>query len=163
MRYVLPPILATLVLCAIAGVSVWTQQALLAPSLGAAAFSQMLHADERSAAPYNLAVGQIVGAVAGFTGVILAGQAHALPLIGQHDLPAGRILAVAIATFVAILGQMLANARTPTGGATAIVVAIGVEAPTFAGAARLLVGIVLVMALGEVARRLVVSAETAES
>lgn len=154
-RHILPPLLATLVLCAIAVVAVWLQQPLLAPSLGAAVFSQVLHADERSAAPYNLAVGQIIGGAAGFLGVVLAGQAHAHPLIGTHDLPAGRILAVAIGVPLAVVGQMLANARTPTGGATALVVALGVETPTLAGGVRLLAGIALVMTLGEAARRLV--------
>lgn len=160
-RILLPPLLATAVLGAIALVCVWTQQAILAPSLGAAAFSQMLHADEKSAQPYNLAVGQLIGGLAGFLGVYAAGQMGAHPFIGSHDLPLGRVLAVAIAVFVASTGQILAGAATPTGGATALVVAIGVEKATVVGAVRLLVGILAVMLIGEAARRLIVASRKA--
>ena len=104
-RTILPPVLATFILCVIAALTVWLQQPLLAPSLGAAVFSQVLHADEKSAAPYNLAAGQLIGAIAGVLGVVLAGQTQAHPLIGTHGLPAGRILAVAIAVLLAIVGR----------------------------------------------------------
>ena len=156
MRYIVPSILVVAVLGLVGVVSLWTKQALLAPSLGAAVFTQMLHANERSARPYNLAVGQIVGGIAGFIGVYAAGQVHAGLFTGAHSLPAGRIVAVVIAGALAAVMQIALGAETPTGGATALIIALGYDTATLAGGLRLLSGIVLVVGFGEMARRVIV-------
>lgn len=153
-RYVWPPILIAVVLGAIAVFSVVAQEAWLAPSLASAVFSQMLHPDESGAEPVNIAVGQAIGIAAGFFGVWLAGATHAPSLTGDQNLVFGRALAVVIAVLVASTLQLASGKRTPAGGATALVAALGIETITFCGALRMCIGIVLVTVLGETARQL---------
>lgn len=153
MRLLLPPLFIIGVLGIIAAASVATGQPLMAPSLGAAAYSQMIHADEASARVYNIFVGQLVGAIAGFVGVILAGQAHAVPFTATGGVTDGRLLAICIAVGLGAVAQIACRARTPVGGATALVVALGVEHADAAGAIRLFVAIGLITVLGEIGRR----------
>ncbi|MFC6746229.1 hypothetical protein ACFQFG_17005 [Methylobacterium persicinum] len=62
------------------------------------------------------------------------------------------------ATMVAVAGtlllQALLGAINPAGGATALIVTLGSEAATLAGALRLTGAVLLVTALGEGARRI---------
>lgn len=152
-RFVWPPILISAILGALAAFSVIVQQAWIAPSLASAVFSQLLHPDDRSSHPANIAFGQIIGVAAGMTAVTLAGQTHAPRLMGDHDLVEGRAAAIAIAALLASFFQAVTGKKTPAGGATALVVAIGIESVTWMGAFRMLVGIALVTVLGEAARR----------
>lgn len=158
MKWILAPVLLALILGVIAGASVLFGEAWLAPSLGSAAFSQMLHSEQPSSKPYSIAVGQILGALAGFAGVAIAGLVHVGPFMGDHGLYAGRILAVVIAVVLVSGAQIVTGAKTPAGGATALIVALGLETTTWMGALRLLVGIVAVTALGEAARRTILRA-----
>ena len=99
----------------------------------------------------------MIGLGAGFIGVWIAGAIHSPPLMGHHDLPAARVLAVAFAVFFASITQALTGFKTPAGGATALVAALGIETVTWIGAVRMLVGIALVTALGEIARRFLIN------
>ena len=155
-RFVWPPLLITLILGVTALFCVVTQEAWLAPSLASAAFSQMLHPDDTGSKPINIAAGQIIGVGAGFLGVWLAGAIHAHPLMGDHDLTYGRALAVSLAVLFASTAQSLTGFKTPAGGATALVAAIGIETVTWIGATRMLVGIAIVTVLGEIARQFLV-------
>ena len=113
---------------------VWTQQAWLAPSIAAAAFTQMFTPSQPSAKPYGIALGQIIGMASGFAGVFAAHASHAAKLMGDHDLSYGRVLAVVIAVAITATVQTTIEARSPAGGTTAIVVAIGAETANWAGA-----------------------------
>jgi len=53
-----------------------------------------------------------------------------------------------------LLLQALLGAVNPAGGATALILTLGSEAATLAGAVRLTTAVLLVTALGEGARRL---------
>ena len=91
--------------------------------------------------------------------VALTGQMAAPKLLGDHDLLAGRAAAVALAALFASVLQAVSGKKTPAGGATALVVAIGIETVTWMGAIRMLVGIALVTLLGEAARRWLIAKE----
>ncbi len=155
MNKVLPPILITLVLAVIAAFSLWAQQAWLVPSVAAAAFLQIFSPDEPSARPYGIAVGQIIGGISGFIGVLALAATVAPAFTGDHHLPAARFGAIVVAVAISSIAQAGLGATSPAGGATAVVVASGVETATWLGAERLLLGITLVTVLGEVARRIV--------
>ena len=99
-------------------------------------------------------LGQLIGAVAGFVGVYAAHAMHAGKMMGDHDITYERALAVAIAVALTSVLQMAAEARSPAGGTTAVVIAVGAETANLAGAFRLAGGIVLVAILGEIARRI---------
>jgi hypothetical protein len=157
------PIVIALVLGVIAVLSIWTQQPWLAPSIGSAVFAQVLNPDQPSAKPYSIGVGQLLGGVAGFAGVFIAAAATTPQFMGGHELVAARAIAVAVAVLLAAALQLLAKATNPAGGATAVVIAIGAETATLAGAFHLAVGILLVTALGEAARQAVLRARAADA
>jgi hypothetical protein len=146
-------ILIAAILGVIGGFAVWAQQPFLAPSLGSAVFTQLLHPEEKSATPYAIVVGQIAGAAAGFAGVFIAGAIVAPPFTGGHPLDWVRVLAIVIAALLAAATQLVTGALTPAGGATALVVALGAESADWRGIMHLAAGLVLVSVLGEAARR----------
>ncbi|MGI4977948.1 MAG: HPP family protein [Janthinobacterium lividum] len=153
----LPPMLIAATMVAIAALSAGLGEAWLVPSLGSAVFAQALGPEQPSAQPYTIGVGQLLGVAAGMAGVFLAGAGHAPAFMGEH-VAWVRVAAVGIAMPLAAAAQMLAQARTPVGGATALVVALGAETASWGGAGRLVVGIALVTAIGEGVRRAVLRA-----
>ena len=154
MSKVLPPLLITIVLTVVAALSLWAREAWLVPSVAAAAFLQVFSPDQPAAQPYSIAVGQIIGGIAGFIGVLALGTAVTPAFAGDHLL-ASRFGAIVIAIAITSVAQVGLKATNPAGGATAVVVASGLETATWLGAGRLLIGIALVTVLGEVARRIV--------
>lgn len=156
MKLILPPLLLVIVIGFIALSSVWAQEAWLAPSIAAAAFTQLFTPTQTGAKPYTIVVGQLIGAAAGFAAVYLAHAMQVGKMMGDHDITYERAAAVAIAVLLTSVFQMAAEARSPAGGTTAVVIAIGAETATAAGALRLAVGIVLVAILGEIARRVLI-------
>lgn len=157
------PFAITLVLGIIAAFALWTQEGWLAPSVAAAAFLQVFSPDQPAARPYSIAVGQIIGGIAGFIGVLVMSAGTAPLFSGAHHLTDGRFWAVLIAVAIASTGQTIAKAPNPAGGATAVVVAMGAETATWAAAGRLLIGILLVTTLGEIARQAMLRLESAQS
>lgn len=159
LKYVVGPALMVTVIGGIATLSVVAQEAWLAPSIAAAAFTQLFAPLQAGARPYTIVLGQVVGALAGFAGVYAAHAATAAKLMGDHDLPWDRAAAVVIAVAITAVVQIAIEARSPAGGTTAVVVAVGAEAATLAGGLRLLGGIVLVAVLGEIARQIMIRVE----
>ena len=157
------PVLAAVTVGVIAVISVWMQEPWLAPSLGSAVLAQTLSPDQPSAKPYSIAVGQLLGAAAGFAGVFIAGATTVPAFMGDHDLTWARAGAVALALLLVAALQLACKATTPPGGATAVVVAIGAEAANWSGVLHLAIGILLVTALGEGARQLILRMRAAES
>lgn len=154
MKLVLPPLFLVVVIGLIALCSVWAQQAWLAPSIAAAAFTQLFTPSQPGAKPYTIVVGQLVGAAAGFAGVWAVHAMNVGRLMGDHDITYDRVAAIVIAVAIASVVQMALEARSPAGGTTAVVVAIGAEMANLSGAMRLAGGIVLVAVLGEIGRRM---------
>ena len=154
-RRMVEVMLTAAVLGVVAAVAVWFQEPFLAPSLGSAVFTQLLHPEEASAKPYAILVGQILGAASGFAGVFLAGAASQPSFMGAHPLVWTRVVAITVTAILAASLQLISGAMTPAGGATALVVSIGAEADAPSGAVHLAVGLVLVTIMGEAARRAV--------
>ena len=146
---------ATVVLGSIGLVSVWTQEALLVPSLASAAFLQILTPEQPSAQPWHIGMGQMLGLIAGLIGVYLA-AATRLPAFFDHQpLLYSRVFAVAIAAACAAGLQLLFKATAAAGGTLAVFLALGTETPDLLGIARTVAGLLLVTAIGEAARRIV--------
>lgn len=154
-KYVLPPLLLTVVTAVIGGISLWVQEPLLIPSLGSAIFLQTMTPQEPSARAWNTGIGQAIGAAAGFVAVFVTDAASTPHFMGAEWLMLPRVIAAAVAVFVTSVLQRLLAATTAAGGATALVVTLGAETATAAGAVRLATGIVLVTLLGEASRRLI--------
>ncbi len=162
MRKIASPLLLVLVIGLIAVASVPAQQSWLAPSIAAAAFTQVFNAAQPGARLYTIILGQVIGVVSGFAGTLLARAGDAPKFIGNHDITWQRVLAIVIAVAITATLQELFKARSPAGGTTAVVVAVGAETATLDGAIRLAVGIVMVAVLGEAARRVMLVVEKSE-
>ena len=154
MTHLLAAVLAAAVLAIMAAFSVWLQEPIIMPSVASAIFLQTMTPTAPSARLWNTGIGQLVGAAAGFLGVFVADATMAPHFLAHHPLLWSRVLAIGIAAAVTGLVQPLLKATSAAGGATAIVVATGVESATWAGAGRLTAGILLVTALGEACRLL---------
>ena len=146
-------------LCCIGGLGLWAGDAWLVPSLGSAIFVQALSPSEPSGKAWNTAMGQFSGELAGYLAVYAAGAAMLPSFMSGHPLDAGRLLAVLIAIVLTVLLQRALSATSPAGGATTILVALGTVPPTLHGAFLLAAGILLVTALGEPVRWLLLSLE----
>ena len=155
----LKSVLVAAVLSIVALISVWSKQPLLAPSLGSAVFLQVMSPKEPGARPWNTAAGQFCGVLGGLIGVFVATAFDVPSFMGSQPLFYARVLAVAIAVLLTVLFELGLKADSPAGGATAIVLAIGLETANWQGVARLAAGILLVTGLGEAARRRILRAE----
>lgn len=147
-------LLAALVLGLVGVVSLAVGEPLLVPSLGAAILLQVHLPDLPSARAWNTAVGQLCGAACGFAALYALGAAQDPSFSGVHPLMVGRVAATMVAVAGTLLLQALLGAINPAGGATALIVTLGSEAASRAGAARLTAAVLLLTALGEGARRL---------
>lgn len=159
-RWVLPPIAAALVLCAVGALGLFAHDAWLVPSLGSAIFVQVLTPKEASASLWSTLVGQLTAVPAGFLGIWATMARAAPPVTSGHPPEPARLLAVAIAIIITVLLQRTLRATCPAGGAVALLVALGTVPPNLHGAMLLVIGIVLVTALGEPARTLILSADS---
>jgi hypothetical protein len=142
--------MAALVLGVVGTLSIAVGEPLLVPSLGAAILLQVHLPDLPSARAWNTTVGQLCGAACGFAALAALDASFS----GLHSLTVGRVAATMAAVAGTLLSQALLGAINPAGGATALIVALGSEAATWVGVARLTAAVLLVTALGEGARRL---------
>jgi CBS-domain-containing membrane protein len=146
---------ATFLLVVIGAIGVATGWPWLVPSLGAAAFVQTMTPDQPSARPWHVVMGQLCGLAGGYAGVYAVG-AEALPALESgHPLVWLRVAAVAIAVAVTVLLMFAIDGKNPAGGATTLLIALGTEPQTWRGAVIMVVGILLVSALGEATRFLI--------
>lgn len=150
---------AVVVVGVIGLVSIWTGQAVLVASLGSAAFIQLFTPDTPSAKIRPMAVGQFAGVGGGFAGVYIAAAASAPPFLHDHPLTWIRLAASVIAIAVTAMLQIGLKAVSAAGATLALLLSLGSEPPTWTGAARLVIGVALVVALGELARRAVLASE----
>lgn len=154
-RVLLQAVLSALVLGAIGAASVLASQPLLVPSLGASVLLQVHLPEQASARPWNTAIGQLCGVAAGYGAVLLLGAAAGPSFTSGHPLLVARVAASALAVAVALVMQTALGAVCPAGGATALIASLGLETADRAGLGRFVAAILLVTALGEGARRLV--------
>lgn len=151
-RIAFPLLFATLLLVLIGAISILTGWPWLVPSLGAAALIQTMTPDQPSAKPWSTVAGQLLALGSGYAGVYAVGAETLPPLMSGHPLVWGRVAAVAVAVALTVLLQHLARAKNPSGGATVLLMALGTEPASWRGVVIMVVGILLVSALGETAR-----------
>ncbi len=159
--WVIPPIAAAIVLCAIGALGIGAHDAWLVPSLGSAIFVQVMTPKEPSASLWSTLLGQLVALPAGFVAVFVSGANAAPAFLSGHALQPDRLLAVSIAVILTILAQRALKATCPAGGAVALLLALGTTPPTAHGALLLGVGIVLVTIFGEPIRMLILRQDKA--
>lgn len=147
---------AVAVLAIIGALSVVSGLPWLAASLGPSVLTQTYSPEQKLATMRNTFLGQFIGLGAGFAGVYIVGAEAAAVLASGQPLVWARVAAVAVAFALIVPVQQAIKAKHPPAGSTALLLALGFEAPTLHTAWVMAVGITMVTVLGEVARLLVV-------
>ena len=109
----------------IAALAGWaTQQPLVFASLGPTAYELIETPHRRSAEPYSLVVGHLVGVGAGYLALFVTGAWHVAPVSGTA-FPLDRVWATALAATVTVFVNRLIRASQPAATATALLIAAG--------------------------------------
>lgn len=141
------PLCEAALICA-AGLAAWaTKQPLIFTSLGPTAFEMVETPHRRSAKPYNVVAGHLIGVFSGFAAVWITG-AWWLPPVSVGHVALARVGAAALASLLTVLGTMLAKATQPAALSTTLLIALGtLQSP--ADAAVIMGAVLLMVALGE--------------
>lgn len=150
------PLAAGVLVLIIGSFAVLAGQPWLLPSLGPSAFLQTEKPHMRSSLPYHVAVGHVVGLLAGLLAVWVFGAADAPGMLASSTLVPERLWATALALTLTLGGMFALRATHPPAAAIAMLVALGAIEPTWMGVQVVLVGVVLITLFGEIARRLMV-------
>jgi hypothetical protein len=117
--------------------------------------------EDKSGRIWPTGIGQLAGLAGGLIGVVLAHATSAPIFMGGHPLVAARLVAAFVAVLVTGCLQCAFLAVSPAGGATSLIVALGMETQDWPGVVRLTMGIVLVTVLGEAVRQLLLKSSDA--
>jgi CBS-domain-containing membrane protein len=136
----------------VAGASAAAHTVFIFPPLGATVFLLFLNPSALAASPRNTILGYAIAIACGYAALLVTGLAHAPPVaVAGVDLP--RAVAAGLSIGLTSAAMVLARAQHPPGGATTLVVSLGiVTAPS--GLAALFIGAVLVTLQASVAHRL---------
>lgn len=137
---------------AMAAISWAIKQPLMFASLGPTAYELVEQPQLRSARPYNIIAGHLIGVGAGFLAVYLtnAWAEPGMTLTGTLSTP--RLWAVALAAAFTTLFTLLLRAGQPAALATTLLVALG-SMQTLRDALAIVAGVVLITIIGEPVRR----------
>jgi hypothetical protein len=135
-------------LIAIAGVAAWIAHApLLFASLGPTAYELVETPERKSAKPYNVIVGHLIGVLAGLGAAWLT-RADATPAVGFGSVPVARVGAAVIASGVTVLVTLLLRAAQPAALATTLLIALGLM-PGWRSGAEIMAAVLLMTLVGE--------------
>lgn len=139
-----------IVIVALAG---WaTQQPLIFASLGPTAYELIETPHRRSAEPYSLVVGHLVGVGAGYLALFVTGAWHAAP-VSQTAFPLDRVWCTCLAAAVTVFVNLLIKASQPAATATSLLIAAGLMQAR-KDAAVIMCAVLLMAFVGEPLRRL---------
>lgn len=128
-------------------------QPLIFASLGPTAYELVEQPHQKSARAYNIIAGHLIGLGAGFLAVYLL-HAWAEPnVIATGVVSTRRVWAVTLAAALTVLVTLTAKAAQPASLATTLLVALG-SMQTRSDAAAIIVGVLIIAAIGEPLRRL---------
>lgn len=148
------PISAAVIAAVPAIVGLATGRLLLFPSLGPTALMQAHVPEHQSSRPYNVLVSHMVGLASAFVAVTIFGIADAPSVFALHSLSPARVCASLVAIAVATFVEIALDASHPPAAATTLLAALGSFKRTWGDAALVAGGIVLVLAAGEIVRRI---------
>lgn len=124
-----------------------SHQPLVFASLGPTAYELVETPDRRTAQPYSVLVGHLVGVGAGFAAISMVHCWH-VPPVSSAGVPFLRIWAAIIAVAITVFVNLLLRASQPAAASTTLLVALGLmQSPRDAG--LLMGGVVLVLLFGE--------------
>lgn len=137
----------------IAGIVGWVaHQPLVFASLGPTAYELIETPERRSAQPYSVFVGHLVGVAAGFAALFIADSWHTPPISGA-GVPLHRVWAAMTAAGLTVLLNLLLRAAQPAAVSTTLLVSLGImQSPKDAGV--LMGGVIIMIVVGEPLRHL---------
>jgi CBS-domain-containing membrane protein len=153
LRKVPAPLLAGAVMAVIGSLAWAVSVPWLFPSLGPTIAIQSQAPDSAVAKPWNVIVGNVIGAAVGLACVHLTGAIGESPVNVAHLLSASRLVAAILAMALSMALQHAARADHPPAQATTLLIVVGALDADLQGAGVLLAGILLVAVLGEAVRR----------
>lgn len=152
------PIASAAVIAVVGALAVVTRQPWLIPSLGPTIFLQTVTPGEKAARPFNTLAGHAIGLVVGLAALFACGAAGEPSAMTAGAPTLAQALATALAVGGTVLFQSLLNAQHPPAAATTMLITLGGLKPEAGTLLAVAIGVVLVAALGEVARRSALSA-----
>ncbi len=123
-------------------------------SLGPTAYLQAEDPKQHASRLYNVAVGHLIGLLAGYFSVWVLGVAQQPSVFVEGVTTPPRAYAAALSVGLTVAGTLLARASHPPAAATTMLIALGVLRPTAADAGAIVVGVAIVGLAGEFLRRL---------
>ena len=148
------PVVA-LILIALAGcLGLLFDKPWLFASLGPSAYLIAHSPSERSALPYNMIVGHMIGVCAGLGAVTLLGSAQTPSVFITHHLTAQQVLSSALALGLAIPMELLAKASHPPAAATVLLMTLGGFPASLHSVLDIMAGVLIIATAGEVFRDL---------
>lgn len=120
-------------------------------SLGPTAFELIETPKRKSARPYNILVGNLIGVFAAFFALWVT-RAWWVPAVSISGVPLPRVWAVLVAASLTVLGTLLANATQPAALSTTLIMATGVM-QTKSDGLIVMAAVLLMVAIGEPVRR----------
>jgi hypothetical protein len=140
---------ALIFIVAVAG---WiAHQPLVFASLGPTAYELIETPHRKSARPYNVVVGHLIGVLAGFAGLYAAHAFHSPPVVHEVALP--RVGAGVLAAGLTVFFTLLLKASQPAAVSTTLLVALG-TLQHWRDAFVILGAVLLMLLFGEPLRRL---------
>lgn len=134
--------------------AVWTGYPFLIASLGPTAALQATCPDLPMSRPWNVVAGHLAAVAAAVLAVHATGAIHTSPFAEFQPLSLLRVAAAALALALTIGLELLFDASHAPGAATALLIALGLIAPSWSGIGAVLCGIAAIALLGEALRRL---------
>lgn len=147
-------LLSAAVMAAVGMLGIWAGQPWLFPSLGPTIFLQAVTPNEPAAQPWNTLAGHALGLALAFATLYLFAAQSDPPTLGTGLLTTGRVAATALAVEATVVLQLLLKAQHPPAAATTMLITLGGLKPNWGTVLVIVVGVALVAALGETARRL---------
>jgi hypothetical protein len=136
----------------LAAISWEAKQPLIFASLGPTAYELVEQPQLKSARPYNIIVGHLIGLGAGFLAVYLLNAWAAPNVILAGEVSPSRLWAVALAAAFTTLFTLILKASQPAALATTLLVALG-SMQTQRDALAIIAGVLIITAVGEPIRR----------
>lgn len=143
------PLVVAGLLAVVGAIALAAGQPWLFPSLGPSAYLVAETPDRPSSRFYNGVVGHLVGFAAGAVVVGLLGAADAPSVLSSKTLTPVRAEAAALSAGLTMVGLIALRASHPPAAATTLLVALGGFKPTWADAARVAAGALILATLGE--------------
>jgi hypothetical protein len=148
-----PAVVGGLIL-AVGGLGWLVGQPWLFASLGPTAYLMAHSPSQASTRPYNVIAGHLVGLCAAFAAVSVLGAGDSPSVFTAHELAGDRVLASGLALILAVAVELRIKASHPPAAATVLLITLGGLSVSSRTAVTILIGVLLLVLIGEPLRRL---------